>query len=203
MSVTVGDVLRVVAVLTWLDGEVMQNVFNATIGGSGGPYDEDDIVDDALAWLGDMYANLVTVQSDEVDGSEVRVYVYDAVDDDWDEIGSDAWTYNPTTASEQTARGVSGLINAKTTDPDVNGKKYVGGLTEGGLTDGVINAATLAQLALFAADWLTAFTGGTSGADWVPGIWSPTRTNFLAASGTLLIPAIPAYQRRRKQGVGI
>lgn len=203
MSLTVGDILKVVAILQWVDGDILQNVFNVVIGGAGGPYDEADVIDDMVDWMDAIYANIVARVSDELDGSEVRCYEYDPVDDDWDEIGSDSFTFNPSDALHQMPRGVASLINAKTTDPDVNGKKYIGGITEGWFDDGLHGASILATLALVGADWVTPFAGSTSGADFVPGIWSPTRTNFYACSGTIIIPSIPAYQRRRKQGVGI
>lgn len=203
MSITVGDILKVVAIMTWLDGDIMQNVFAAAIGGTGGPYDDEDIVADAQSWLAAMYGNLSAVQSSSVDGSEVRVYVYDSVDDDFDEVGSASWTYNPTETGEFLPKGVAALINCKTLDPDVSGKKYIGGLCEVAQDDDVLQAGTMGLLADFADDWTDLFTGSVSGASWVPGIWSPTRTNFYAMSGTYVIPTIPAYQRRRKRGVGI
>lgn len=203
MSITVGDILKVVAILNWVDGDVMQNVFNSVIGGTGGPFTDGDIVDDAEDWVGTMFANLVAGITNDLDGSEVRVYLYDAIDDDWDEVGSTSWTFNPTDAGEYLPRGVASLINCKTTDPDVNGKKYIGGQTEVAQDDGLWGSGHLTNLGLFADDWTDTFTGATSGASWVPGVWSPTNTNFYAMSGTYIIPTIPAYQRRRKRGVGI
>lgn len=203
MSIQVGDILRIVAVLQWLDGDIMQNVYNAVISGSGGPYDEDDIVADALDWVETMYANLVARDSDDMDGSEVRVYEYDAGDDDWDEIGSDAWVYNPTGTSEQLPRGVARLVNFKTSDADVSGKKYLGGGVEDAAASGLWSAGEITALGNYAGDVVTPFAGATSGADWVPGVWSPTGTVFVVYTGAVIIPTIPAYQRRRKQGVGI
>lgn len=203
MPLSVGTILKAVAVLQWLDGDILQNVFNATIAGSGGPYDEEDVVDDMLEWIEDMFANMTTSNSDEIDGSEVRVYEYDSGDDDWDEVGSTAWVYNPSATGDQLPRAVSMLINAKTTNPDVNGKKYLGAPTEGDVDDGLWNATILAQIALFAIDWTTPFTGTTSSADFQPIIWSPTKLTPFSMTGDVIIPTIPAYQRRRKQGVGI
>jgi len=203
MSISVGEILKVVAVIQWLDGDIMQNVFSTVVSGSGGPFDEADIVDDMLEWVEEMYANIVTGVTDDVDGSEVRVYVYDPVDDDYDEIGSVAWVWNPSDTGEYLPRGVAGLINCKTTDPDVSGKKYIGGITEVGAVDGLIGNGMITLLSNFAVDWVTGFTGSTSSADFTPGVWSPTRTNFYAMSGSVIIPTIPAYQRRRKQGIGI
>lgn len=203
MSIIVGDILRVVAVMIWDDGGIAQNVFNAVISGTGGPYDEQDIVDDAEAWLDDMYANLTSKCPTELDGSEVRVYIYDGIDDDWDEVGSNVWGWNPSATDSQLPRGVAGLINAKTLDPDVSGKKYLAGFTELQNEEGLWAAATLASMVLFGVDWTTAFVGAVSTADWVPGVWSVVNTNLHPFSGTEIIPTIPAYQRRRKPGVGI
>ena len=203
MSITTGTILRVVATMLWTDGDLAQNVFNAVVTGGGSPWDDADIVDDAVAWVAAMYAIIVAVQSDEMDGSQVQVYEYDSVDADWDEVGSDAWAYNPTGTGDQMPRGVAGLINAKSVDPDVSGKKYVPGLMETNADDGLWSAALITILANFADDWVTGFVGGTSGADWAPGIWSPTQVNFRLMTGDVIIPTIPAYQRRRKQGVGV
>lgn len=203
MTISTGTILRVVATLLWTDGSVMQNVFNAVITGGGGPWDDNDVVDDALDWLELMYANMVARVSDDCDGSTVFVYEYDGVDDDWDEVGSANWVFNPTGANEQLPRGNAALINARTVDPDVSGKKYVGGLTEEASSDGLIGAATLASLALFAADWGAEFVGATSGATFTPGVWSPKNIELFEMTEEYLLPAIFAYQRRRKRGVGI
>lgn len=203
MSISVGDVLRVVATLAWTDGDIMQNVFNAVITGSGGPFDDADIVADADEWLDTMFAHLVTYMTTALDGAEVTVYIYDSVDDDWDEVGSDTWTFNPTNAGDYLARGVAALVNANTIDADVQGKKYFGGFGEDSAADGAWGGALLASLSDVFDDWVTSFVGGTSGASWQPAIWSPTNLNAYPMDGTGTIPAVNAYQRRRKPGVGI
>lgn len=203
MSLTIGDILKVVAVLQWTDGDIAQNVFSTVITGSGGPFDEADVVDDMLDWVEAMYLNIVDRVSDELDGSEIRVYIYDSVDEDYDEIGSAVWTFNPTDVNSQSPRGVAGLLNCKTADADVNGKKYLPGSTEAGVDEGLWSTGELLDYAAFAVDWVTGFVGATSGASFFPGVWSPTNLAYYAMSGTVIIPTIPAYQRRRKQGVGI
>lgn len=203
MSITVGDVLRVVATMAWTDGNLAQNVFNAVITGSGGPYDDADIVDDAVAWMDDVYANLVGNLSDDCDGSQIQVYLYDDADLDWDEVGTDPWSFDPTSTGEQLPRGVAALINARTTNPDVSGKKYVPAVVENAITDGLWNASFITALGLFAADWYTAFVGSVSTAAWTPAIWSPTIGGPLVMSGAVVVPTIAAYQRRRKRGIGV
>lgn len=203
MSLTTGDIVKIVATMIFDDGNVVQNVFNAVLTGGGGPWDEADIIDDAGAWLTAMYSNITTLVADTLSGSTVEGYVYDSVDDDWDEFDTDNWVWAPTNATGELPRGAAALLNGKTTDPDVSGKKYIGGMSEGALGLGLWSGGTIADLVDWGADWVIPFVGATSAADWTPGIWSPTRTIFYASSLVVVIPTIPAYQRRRKRGVGI
>lgn len=203
MTLTTGDIVKIVATILWDDGNVMQNVFNAVLTGAGGPWAEADVIDDAGSWLTAMYTNITTLVSDTTQGSSVEGYVYDPIDDDWDEFDTDNWTWAPTNATGELPRGAAALLNGKTTDPDVSGKKYIGGMAEGALGDGLWSAGTISDLVDWGADWLIPFVGTASGADWTPGIWSPTRTVFLPSNLVAVIPTIPAYQRRRKRGVGI
>lgn len=202
MTISTGDIIKVVATLVWLDGNIMQNVFNATVSGGGGPWADEDIVDDALAWINNMFANIVGSMSDECDGSQIQVYVRDPVGADWDEVGSNAWTFDPGSASDQIPRGAAGLITCRSDDPDVQGKKYLGGFTEASLTDGLVIPGLLTLMLAFAADWVTEFTGSVSAATWTPGIWSPTGSVIFDCQDSISASAIPAYQRRRKRGVG-
>ena len=203
MSITDGTILRIVASMLWTDGNVVQNVFNAVVTGAGAPWDVQDIIDDAEAWMDNMYANITSNINDELDGNTVYVYEYDPVDDDWDEVGSNTWAWNPTSVGEQLPRAVAGLINYKTTDPDVSGKKYIAGLNEPNIDDGLWNSGTITNLLAFALDLVTPFIGGTSGATWSPGVWSVLGTVFKAAIDAYGTTTIPAYQRRRKRNIGI
>lgn len=203
MTIAVGDILQIVAVLSWLDGGIMQNVFHTEVTDGAGPFDNEDVGEDMQTWVEAMYATMVAGMSDEVDGSEVRVYVWDVTGQDWDEISTRPFDFNPSNIGDQLPRGVSALVNAKTLDADVNGKKYMGGFTEGSADDGLLNAAELAHLVNFAAEWVGVEVGAQSGADFDAGIWSPTALALTDLTGVFTIPAIFAYQRRRKRGVGI
>ena len=203
MAVVDTDVLRVVAQMLWLDGNVAQNVFNCIVSGGVGPYDDQDTTDDMEDWLDNMYANLTTQAVDEIDGNEVIVYKYDSVDDDWDEVSSNAWVWNPTITGDQVPRGVACLTRLWTVDPDVQGKKYIAGLAETTATDGLFTGVMLVSALAFAADWYTPFVGAATGATFTPGIWSVVNTAFYAGVDHIGANAIPAYQRRRKRNVGI
>lgn len=202
MSVSSGAVLRLVASMLWDDGELAQNVFNVVVSGGSSPYAEADLVTEGLAWLNVMYAALTSRVSDQLGGSESKLYIFDTVDVDWDELGTAAWAWQGTQVDEQLPRGVAAQVNARTTDPDVQGKKFIPGFTEAHNVDGAWGSTTLTSMLAWAASWVTPFVGATTGATWTPGIWSPTRGTFIPASGTVIAKAEPAYQRRRKRGVG-
>lgn len=203
MTVAENDILRIVASMLWTDGNVNQNVFNCKVAGGSPPYADTDIADDAEDWLDNMYANIVASCSDELDGNEVLVYKYDAVGDDWDEVQSQSWIWDPTSAVDQLPRGVAALIRLWTTDPDVQGKKYLPGFTEGAVVDGLISAGNLTNMLAFAADWYLPFVGAASGATFTPGIWSVVGKVLKLGVDHVAASAIPAYQRRRKRTVGI
>lgn len=203
MAVPTNTVLRVVASMLWTDGNVNQNVFNCLITGGAGPYDDQDVTDDMEDWLDNMYLNLTTSISDELDGNEVLVYKWDTVGLDWDEVASQAWTWNPSQVLEQLPRGVAGLVRLWTEDPDVQGKKYLPGICEGDNEDGLLGGALLIAMLAFAADWYTPFVGAATGATFTPGIWSVLGSVFRLAVDHIAANAIPAYQRRRKRNVGI
>lgn len=203
MSLTDGEILRVVASMLWTDGNVNQNVFNCVLTGGGSPWDEADVISDCTDWLDNMYLNLTSGVSDELDGNEIILYKYDALDDDWDEVGSDSWTWNPTAVEGQLPRGVAALVRLWTSDPDVQGKKYMPGISEASLNDGLFSAGLITSLLAFAADWYLPFVGSASGATITPGVWSVVGTVFKAGIDHVATSTIPAYQRRRKRNVGI
>lgn len=203
MSVTDGTVLRIVAQMLWTDSEICQNVYNAVVTGGSSPYADSDIADDAEDWLDNMYANLTTSVTDNLDGNSVTVYKYDAVDDDWDEVFSQSWTWNPSNVTENLPRACAGLVRLWTSDPDVQGKKYIPGFTEGNVEDGLISAGLLTNMIAYGVDWWTPFVGAASGATFTPGVWSVAGTVFKAAVEHYAASAIVAYQRRRKNNVGI
>lgn len=204
MSIPTGTDLRVVAQMNWDDGEINQNVFNAVISGGGGPFDEFDVLDDCEDWLDNMYANMTGATANELSGSATIVYKYDTIGNDWDEVGTNPFTWTPAGgAATGLPRGVAALVTAKSTDPDVDARKYLPGLQEGGLTSELWSAAIVVALAAFGADWVTPFVGAASGATFTPAVWSVLGALSRSLIDTIIVPTIPAYQRRRKNNVGI
>lgn len=203
MSVAENSILRVVQQLTWSDGNIMQNVFNMTVSGGTPPYDDQEVANDAADWMDEIYDGLAAAMSDELNTGEATVYKYDPVGDDWDEVASDVPTFTPVAGGEYLPTGVAAMIRANSTDPDVQGRKFFGGFTEDVQLDGGWTGTFIALLILAALDWITPFVGASTGADFVPGVWSPTQTAFKAFVEHSIVNGIANYQRRRRPGVGI
>lgn len=203
MSVVENAILRVVASMLWDDGNVNQNIFNCKVSGASPPYDDSDIADDMEDWLDNLYLNFTTSLSDELNGNQVLVYKWDAAGGDWDEVQSQSWVWTPTNVGEQLPRGVAGLVNMWSEDPDVQGKKYIPGITEANIADGLLTAGIITNMLAFAADWYTPFVGAATGATFTPGIWSVVGSLLSVAVDHFAASTICAYQRRRKRNVGI
>lgn len=203
MAITTGDVLRLVVSQIWDTGDIMQNVYALQITGGGGPWDDDDVLDDLEDYADAMYANLTIHVVDEVNGNEIFGYRWDSGDQDFDLFGTEPWAWDPSSTDSQLPRGVASFLKAPTTNPDVQGRKYLGGHAEDVLAQGVWTAGLIAALALFGGDWVTPLIGTLTGATLTPGVWSVKLSQFFPFTAEVGVVTIPAYQRRRKRGVGI
>lgn len=203
MAVADGTILRIVASLLFPENVIAQNIFYAVFTDTGTSDDEQDVVDDLATYIEAIYDLADSNISDEITLTGVKVYEYDSGDDDWDEVGDAVINHTFGSANDMSAHGVSVVLHAKTTDPDVQAAKYFGGWTEQMIIDGLFISAMTALVLSMGAEWTAPFVGAITGADFGPGVWSPTETNFFLFSGTEVFNLIPGYQRRRKPGVGI
>lgn len=203
MAISQGDILRIVASLVFPDDVIMQNVFHMAVSTLVGTGDEADITDDAVGYVDKIYANHDAQMDHEITGDEVKVYEYDAVDADWDEIGTGALTVTTASTADYLPHGVALLQTFYTLEPDVQGRKFWGGFGEGNQADGSWTGTVLTQIVLTAADVVTTYIGTETGSTYQPIVWSPTRGTGYAYSGVVTTNTICSYQRRRKPGVGI
>lgn len=203
MTVAVGDILRIVMNFTWDGGSIQQNVYNCKIGGSGGPFDAQDVCDDMADWMDNLYDNVKASMSQDLTSGLATVYVWDPVDGDWDELGSGNPAFSCSSVGDVLPYGIAAMIRANSTDPDVQGRKYLGGFTEDQQSDGSWGASPLTYFLAFGADWVAQFVGSTSGATFDPGVWSASSSTFYAFIANYIVNAIANYQRRRRPGVGI
>lgn len=203
MAVPDGAILRVVASFLFPESVIAQNVFYAVFADTGGSDDEDDVVSDVIDWLEGAYTEVISAIVDEVTTTQVQVYLYDPIDEDWDEVGSAPWSVTFTNSADMMPHGCAMIAHAQTMDPDVRGTKYIGGIGDGAADASALTAPIIALLVAFADEWVAPFVGAATGGDFGPGVWSPTQVNFFLANGTISANGDVGYQRRRKPGVGI
>lgn len=203
MAVPDGAILRVVASLLFPESVIAQNVFYAVFADTGASNDDDDVISDLVDWIEGIYANLNAQIQLDVSATDIKVYIYDATDPDWDEVGSDVLSDAFAGTDEMLPHGVAAVQHAKTTNPDVQATKYWGGFDEDTQNKSIVTSTATTALVAAGLDWVTAFVGAATGGDFGPGVWSPTMTNFLLFNGVYVTNGYMGYQRRRKPGVGI
>jgi len=203
MAISDGTILRVVASLLFPDSVIAQNVFHLVATDLSGGNDEDDVVADMEEYIDDIYANLVSQMADTITAGEIKVYEYDSVDDDFDEVGTGAGSFAPSAADQMLPHGCALVQNFYTIDPDVQGRKFWGGIHEGGQNAGNFSSTPMNAAIAAAADVIATFVSTALSNQYTPVVWSPTGKVAKTYSGTVGTNAIVGYQRRRKAGVGI
>lgn len=116
-------------------------------------------------------------------------------------IGSAAIGLSGTAASDMSPSGVCALLTADTALPKQRGRKYVPGLFEAGIVDGLITVAQVANLVLLVVEYLDTITGILAGT-LTPGVLSKPLGDFKTFVSSGAVTDVPAYQRRRKPNVG-
>lgn len=163
--------------------------------------DDDDVVAAVETWVEALYTTIDDLLSDELTMGDVEVYKYDSGQTRWDLIGTADPSVTFAATSEMLPHGVSALVRAYTTNPRVISRKYIGGLTEGAQEDGVWNAAALSALADFGNAWDNT-SQVTVNNLLAPACWSTKVNDVYGLNDTEIALANPAYQRRRRPGVG-
>lgn len=198
MTVNQGNVIKATARMELLGSIAIQNVFHAELT-AGAPVSDVDAIADMGAWLNSFYTVF--------NGGIVNDLAYiDIVVRNRSlnvELGTTAW---PTltvggSGSNIMAAGVSMVITAYTLVNKVRGRKFIGAMHDLNIVDSLFTSAAVANMVTAAATWITPFTGAVSGASWTPGVVD--KTNTFRGFREVVVRAVPGYQRRRKQNVGI
>lgn len=203
MALSTNDILKVVVSLAFPESVVAQNIFWVLFDNDGPSADEDDVLDDMEEWIEDLYTQIISKISDEITMDDLKVYVYDSSEDDFDEVGDRALSVNFNQTADFLPLGVAVLQRANTVNPDVQGRKYWGGLCEVHNTAGRLEASAVADFILAGSAWIAPFVGTETGSTFTPGVYSLTKSAFYAFGEDLLTNLVLSYQRRRKPGVGI
>lgn len=197
MALSTNDIVRVTASLLLNGSDLIQNVFHVKLVNDAAQ-PQGDLRDDLGAWMEDIYDSLVGSISQLVTFEEIQIFNVSSDNPEptisWPTITAG------TNTQEQQVDGVAALVLGRTGVSNVVGKKYFGGIVLDGYQDGLIAAATLTSIVLAGDDWITPFSGAST-ATWDPGLWTRPTGPFTVFTEAIARD-LPAYQRRRKRGVG-
>lgn len=202
MSFTKDDICKVD--LIWQVGTIgfAANVFQCLLSQET-PHDlaDLDVVGDMVDWIDRI---LEPMEPHVVVSCEsLGINVYKKVGDDYNFISGSPIAFTPGSIGDPLPSGVAALITAYTNLSKVLGKKYLPGLSETGQTAGLWIAGVLEAMADSAFEWVTHFASlADPYSEWYPGVWSTKAIGFRLFNGATMERDIPAYQRRRKAGVG-
>lgn len=196
-------VLRVVASMLLPDQVIAQNVFYLMFKDTGASADADDLLSDLVDYIEGVYYEFRGYMNTSAIAAGIQVYMYDAGDDDWDEVGALPWADSFADAGEMLPHGASVILHAKTTDPDVQATKYIPTLGESACENSDLSPTGITAAILMVVDWVQDDVGALTGGDLQPGVWSPTNSAFFHFNNVGVVNHIIGYQRRRKPGVGI
>lgn len=197
---TQGEIIRGVLSYTHPAGSICQNVFTWEL------QDEDASDPEILAALEDW----VDVEWDPIwsqtADSDVLLYLLevDVLNADGTvlrNIGEEVLADVGLIAGEVMPAAVSGFFQGGTERAKSYIRKYTPGISETLSDEGILTAPTLGNLLVLLIVTVTDIDVGIAGL-LVPGVLSRVTETFLEATGGGYATDVPAYQRRRKPGVG-
>lgn len=201
MTITNGDIIRMTLNYIAPGAGTMMNVFH--YGYVGGDIEDDAALDSLETWITDDWgASWADMASSNAELDFASFETVNVAGEVLRNLGVRAINLAGNLAFEVLPAAVSVYIQGNTAFAGVRGSKYVPGLAESLSDDGVLTATGLAQAAFLLLDYLSTVNAG-AGNNFFPVVRSIKEAGFprLVTAGAIAL--IPAYQRRRKLGVGI
>jgi hypothetical protein len=204
VSLTNGEVIKVIAEVVLPDETITQNVFHFkadfldTLG--------DNTVATAVeAFVEGFYGYLEAWMDEECTFNPIAIdkVAWNAVKEIWEtvyHIGDRTPTVNPNNASEQLPNQVAPVLVAKTERPKSNGRKFIQGFAETASSGSELVAGAITSLSNALGEYLSDIEASTNNY-LIAGVPRSEANDFLPfASG--IVNTIIGSQRRRKPGVG-
>lgn len=196
-----GEIVRVALHYTQPNAGDCMNVFHFRLSGTVG--DDESLLDNIGTGWAVSWANIwKTIGASAAVLSHVDVDVVNTDGTVDRNIGSEILNVAGTVGGEVTSAAVSGYLLAYTPIPKARGSKYVPGMCEVGVSSGAFTTGAQAVLLQLLALYLNVYVG-SGGLRLNPGVLSLLLVEFVDFLASGAIETLPAYQRRRKAGVGI
>lgn len=204
MPVAVGETVRVTVKMDDVNGSSIQNVYFYLNDGIA-TADNDDVLTAVEAAMSLNYTAIEGIMPDTLTPVEIDIDRVAFVGGELivtGKVGTIPWTNwsGGTSTSDGLPQGNAAVINFPVSGPTVQGRKYIGPLTENQQSNGILTAPALATLVSFGAALLGDILVDDN--QFRSGIMS-TKSGAFAELASTIVKAVIGYQRRRKSGVGI
>jgi hypothetical protein len=196
-GITAGDILRITAKCL-LDEQSVQNVFYCLVSTAWPSLAE--ALADIQGILATGYEFVAGKQTDHLTADSLHVMNLTQDESYGDILWGGPYTGGEDDTGEYLPGPVSALGTVITLLPRVQGRKFVAGFTETNLEDGRFGGGTMSDVVDF-MEWFYLYTHGAGSAVCDFGLYNQELERWTPAYA-VAASAIPAYQRRRRIGVG-
>lgn len=198
MTIEMNATLRAVAQFTIANVSRAQNVYHFAHVSLESKTDEQVVL--AIAeYVEDLYDTLVSRMSTAFDLEKIECFVLNWPL--WEPIGVAAPTWQGGNVNDRSPSGVAMLVNAYKERSGYADKKFLAGWTEEDLTGDQFGGAAATAAAIYAAAWITQYTG--SEATLLLPVAFTALTGQTRPYTSTSVDTKVSYQRRRKPGVGL
>lgn len=203
MTVTNGDILKLVVQAVLDDGTIAQNVFYL-IANLAAPQADQSILNALETWVEDAYDNLDGEIVDDTTFDDIVCDIIEFVAGKWEtsyHVGTEAIDVTPTSIADPLPNQVAPFATFNTTRPKSKGRKYLFSFGEDTVSGSFLNAGSVTNMVAFAADILSTITLAPFNT-LVPGIVRKGVDSFLEFQSATVTNVV-GTQRRRRPGEGI
>ena len=203
MTVSNGDILKVVLQAVLPDGTQAENVYYL-IAALAAPYADQSILNALETWIETAYTHILGAIVDDVAINDLVCDVIEWQVDHWEtvyHVGTEAVDLAPTSVDDWLPNQVSPFATFNTTRPKSKGRKFLYGFSDLAVVGGYLTAAVVTDIADYAADIMDVITLAPLNT-LTPGIVRSTEDTFLAFLSAVVTNVV-GTQRRRRPGVGV
>lgn len=196
-----GEIFRTVIKYETASASQGQTVHHHQLSGAG--FSDQDVLDALEDWAdNDWGAAWALLGGNDVELTEIEVDVVNPDGTVNRNIGSVSINKSGASLTSTSAAAVAGFMEADTGFAKRRGRKYAPFIGDNKVSSGVLSSVALNELTALFAEWVADIIVLVTGT-LIAGILSRVDDTFYAFNGAGTTTNVPAYQRRRKPGVGI
>lgn len=197
----IGEIIRLVIHYSQPNAGDCQNVFHFLM--TDDEPSDSGLLEGIATWVTDVWADdWAGIAASVANVEYIDVDVVNTLGEVLRNVGGAVIDVSGESVTQVTSAAVSAYILAYTELPKQRGSKYIPGLSEDAVASGSLNPAVLGVMASLLADFLMDISI-PDGGSLTPGVLSKTLGTFVPFLTSGALEVLPAYQRRRKAGVGI